>query len=149
MSQEVQIAQILGTIPNLTPAQIDSLSTFNTAPLLEAEQKAESTQGYEVERRLAVVSNEVAFGVFVAARLAVLGVLAGDSTLTEPWTSIVGDFQHEVSPVSEFEAEVESTDIPAQAPAEVAPTVEAVVDAPVTETPAPEVPPVGEAPATN
>ena len=110
MSTELKIAQIIGTIPNLSPAQVEALDKFDTASLLDAEKKADESFGFEADRRLSILSTDISLGVFTAARLAVLGVLASEPTLTEPWTSTVGDFTAEVAPVEDLiQDEAEST----------------------------------------
>ena len=96
MANESQIAQVLGTLPNLTQEQIDQLAKSDVSSLAVAENEAELKQEYEVQRRLSVVSTAVPFEVFTIARLAILGILAEDMSLTVPWTSVVGDFKGEV-----------------------------------------------------
>lgn len=96
MAQEDQIAQVLGLIPNLTAEQIDSLVKFDTAPLDAAVEVAEQNYGFEADRQLARVNGSyVAIGVIQVARTAILGILSGDSSLTAPWTGIVGSFAAE------------------------------------------------------
>lgn len=148
MDKELRIAQVFGTIPNLTHEQEAALIAYDTAPLDVDEREADILQGFEADRRLSILSTAVSFGVYTAVRLAVLGILTDVESLTKPWTSIVGDFSVEVAPVSVIEAEVEptlDTSVPVEAvveavvtPAEV--PVEAAVEVPVVETPSVEVP---------
>ena len=119
MAHEDQIAQILGAIPSLTEAQIASLVSFDPTSLNSAIQAAENVQGYEADRQIARVNRDyVSTEVWQLARFAILGILAGDSTLVTPWTSIVGDFAHE-----EVEAEAH-LEVPASVETPVEPAVE-------------------------
>ena len=140
-----QIAQVIGQLPNLTQEQIDSLTAFDTVSLDKAESTANNNHGFDAERQLTFISSAITAGVFHIARLAILGILSGDSSLTAPWTSIVGGFVDEqatealpeapVAPVAdvapvEVVPEVAPVEIPV-APVEV--VVEASVEAPVTD----------------
>ena len=139
MSNEDQIAQVLGIIPNLTPEQVDSLTKFDTAPLDKAIEAAEANHGYSADDYLGIVrSSYVAIGVVMLARIAILGILANDSTLTAPWLDVVGGTLYQ-----EVKAEAEVLSTPADNPVEtVAPVVlEAPVEVPVVE---PVVEPVAE-----
>ena len=138
MAHEDQIAQILGAIPSLTEAQIASLVSFDPTSLNSAIQAAENVQGYEADRQIARVNRDyVSTEVWQLARFAILGILAGDSTLVTPWTSIVGDFAHEEV---EAEAHLEVPVAPVETP--VVPEVVPVTDVTDVTVPAPAETPV-------
>lgn len=88
-----QIAQVLGRIPNLTPEQTDALSKVDLVSLADASDKAESNHGFAATATMSIVHTSVEFEVFAVARLAVLGILSGDESLTKPWTDTVGAFE--------------------------------------------------------
>ena len=96
-----QIAQVIGRIPNLTPEQRDALSKVDLASFADSENKADGTHGFSATAALSIVHDSVEFEVFAVARLAILGILAGDESLVKPWTDAVGAFETAVDAPSE------------------------------------------------
>ena len=92
MSKELQVAQVLGTLPNLTPEQETTLSSFDASSLEVAEVNAENTVGYDVARAMLMVSTSVNDKLFRSVRLVILGILSGDDSLTANWREVVGEF---------------------------------------------------------
>ena len=93
-------AQVIGVIPNLTREQAEKMQ--NASYLTDAIEAAENVAGFEADRVMSVFTpseadSDLIPGVLMAARHAVLGLLAKDSipgeyfdSLTEPWVRAVG-----------------------------------------------------------
>lgn len=145
-----QIAQVIGRIPNLTPEQTDALSKVDLASFADSGGRAESSHGFTATATMSIVHESVGFEVFAVARLAVLGILSGDVSLTKPWTDSVGAFETEVfTPPTEQIVSVTPPSAPVidtphtPTEAEVADLGAPVVEAPAVETVAPAAEEVG------
>lgn len=110
-----EIEQVMARIATLTDEEI---ATLNDTPLPMPEIiEADNKVGSEVSLVMSQVPDDADPGVYAIARVAVLGILAGDEVLKRVWTDVVGPFEADTTetpadPWLQSETVVEAPHVP-------------------------------------
>lgn len=106
----MNISQVVGTLPNLTSDQLDTIALLEERSELffAAQEKAEASVGFDADRALSEV-NGIDPSAFNLARATILGILAKENLTSEEYGALIADWQRIVGP---FDLPLEIPDNP-------------------------------------